>query len=114
MASVEAPGPIVGVVGPCGAGKSTLIAGLDRAGFRCRHIAQEHSYVPYMWRRIANPDCLVFLKASYATCTLRRNLNWLEDDYAQELRRLAHALERADLVIDTDSLTPAEILDRTL
>jgi len=70
--------------------------------------------VPYMWRRIAHPDYLVFLKASFQTCTLRRELNWLESDYAEEMRRLADALEHADLVIDTDDLTPAEILDHTL
>jgi len=105
---------VVGVVGPSGAGKSTVIAGLERAGFHCKHIAQEHSYVPSMWTRIANPDCLVFLKASYVTCTLRRHLNWLEGDYAEEMRRLSHALEHADLVIDTNELTPAEVLTRTL
>ena len=67
-----------------------------------------------MWKRIANPDWLVFLTASYRTCTLRRHLNWLEGDYDEEMRRLSHALQHADLVIDTDDLTPAEVLARTL
>jgi len=29
------------------------------------HIAQEHSYVPYMWKRITNPDLLIYLNASF-------------------------------------------------
>ncbi len=87
-----------------------MIAGLEQAGFRCTHIAQEHSYVAYMWQRIAKPDYLVFLNASYESCTKRRNLKWLKGDYAEELRRLAHAREHADLVVDTDERTPAEVL----
>ena len=114
MGGPELTRPVVGVVGPSGAGKSTLIAGLEGAGFHCKHIGQEHSYVPSMWQQIANPDCLVFLKASYVACTLRRHLNWLESDHAEEMRRLTHALAHADLVIDTNDLTPREVLTRTL
>ncbi len=105
---------VVGVVGPCGAGKSTLVAGLSRHGIECRHIAQEHSYVPYMWRRIANPDLLIYLHASFLTCTQRRRLNWLEADYAEQLRRLAHAREHAKLVIETDHISAEAVLERTL
>jgi cytidylate kinase len=107
-------GPLVGVVGPSGAGKSTLMAGLTEAGFRCTHIAQEHSYVPYMWRRIAKPTYLIYLAASFPTCTRRRNMRWEQSDYAEELRRLAHARDNADLEIDTDDKTPAEVLDLAL
>ncbi len=101
---------LVGVVGPCGSGKSTLIAGLERAGYRCRHIAQEHSYVPYMWKRITNPDILIFLDASFTVCTGRRQLNWLEADYLEQLRRLAHARQHADLIIETDALSMDQVL----
>ena len=114
MADPESTPLVVGVVGPSGAGKSTLIAGLQAAGFRCQHIGQEHSYVPTMWKKIGNPDCLVFLEASYVTCTRRRRLNWLETDYAEEMRRLSHAREHADLVIDTNEIAPDEVLARTL
>ena len=72
---------LIGVVGPCGSGKSTLIAGLEREGYTCRHIAQEHSYVPSMWRKITNPDVLIYLNASFEKCTQRRKLNWTEADY---------------------------------
>ena len=55
---------LIGVVGSCGAGKSTLIKGLEAQGYACRHIAQEHSYVKDMWRRITHPDLLIYLQAS--------------------------------------------------
>ncbi|MBI3737884.1 MAG: hypothetical protein HY258_02430, partial [Chloroflexi bacterium] len=67
---------LIGIVGPCGAGKSTLTAGLEREGFHCRHIAQEHSYVPSMWQKITNPDLLIFLNSSFEVSTRRRRLNW--------------------------------------
>ena len=105
---------LIGIVGPCGSGKSTLMRGLIQAGYSCRHIAQEHSYVPYMWQRITNPDCLLFLEASFAVCTDRRRLNWLEADYEEQLRRLAHARQHADLVINTDRLNIAQVLAEAL
>lgn len=100
---------LVGVVGPCGSGKSTLIAALESHGFTCRHIAQEHSYVKDMWKRITNPDVLIFLQASFPVCTARRQLNWNESDFAEQQRRLAHAHEHANFVVDTDPLTPEEV-----
>lgn len=106
--------PLIGVVGPCGAGKSTLIAGLEARGYACRHIAQEHSYVKDMWRRISNPDLLIFLQASFPISTARRQLDWLERDYAEQQRRLDHAHEQADLIVETDSLTPEQILELVL
>lgn len=105
---------LVGIVGPCGSGKSTLIAALEGHGFACRHIAQEHSYVKDMWKRITNPDAPIFLQASFPVCTARRRLNWNESDYAEQQRRLAHALEHANLVVDTDNLTPQEVAQRVL
>jgi deoxyadenosine/deoxycytidine kinase len=104
-----APGPLIGIVGPCGSGKSTLAARLVERGLSARAIAQEHSYVPAMWQRIANPGLLVFLQASYPACTRRRQLVWTEREYEEQLRRLAHAYAHADLRIDTDSLNPDEV-----
>lgn len=105
---------LVGVVGPCGSGKSTLIAALEERGYACRHIAQEHSFVKDMWKRISNPDVLIFLQASFPVCTARRQLNWNESDYAEQQRRLAHALANANFIADTDSLTPDEVATRVL
>jgi predicted ATPase len=105
---------LVGVVGPCGSGKSTLIATLEARGYACRHIAQEHSYVKDMWKRITNPDVLIFLQASFAVSTARRKLNWNEADFAEQQRRLAHAFANADLILDTDPLPPDEVARRVL
>ncbi len=105
---------LVGVVGPCGSGKSTLISGLQAEGYRCRHIAQEHSYVPYMWQRITHPAVLIFLDASFPVCTSRRRLNWNELDFAEQLHRLDHARQHADLIIPTDSMSIPQVLETAL
>ncbi len=106
--------PLIGVVGPCGSGKSTLIEGLMRRGFTCRHIAQEHSYVQAMWQIVTKPDILVYLHASFPVSTARRKLNWQEKDYDEQSRRLSHAREHAQIIIDTDDLTPEQVLQKVL
>jgi deoxyadenosine/deoxycytidine kinase len=106
--------PLIGVVGPCGSGKSTLIAGLETYGYSCRHIAQEHSYVPAMWQVISRPDLLIYLNASFPVSTARRRLDWQEKDYQEQLRRLAHAREHAHLIIETDDLSPGQVLREAL
>lgn len=106
--------PLLGVVGPCGSGKSTLVAGLEKYGYICRHIAQEHSYVRAMWQKIAKPDLLIYLSVSFSISTARRKLDWQKKDYDEQLRRLDHARQHADLSIDTDELTPEQVLQRVL
>jgi cytidylate kinase len=105
---------LIGVVGPCGSGKSTLIAGLEKHGYTCRHIAQEHSYVQAMWQIIAKPDLLIFLYASFPVSTARRKLNWQQTDHDEQLRRLNHARQHADLVIDTDDLSLEQVLQKAV
>ena len=105
---------LVGVVGPCAAGKTTLIAGLKSMGISARHIAQEHSYVPDMWLRLTHPNFLVYLDVSYEVSRMRRKLDWSESDYLEQCRRLAHARRFADLYIDTDPLSPAAVLAAVL
>jgi cytidylate kinase len=113
---MEPPGTrlLIGVVGPCGSGKTTLIAGLERSGYRCRHIAQEHSYVAAMWQILTKPDILIYLNASFPVSTARRNLDWQENDHREQLRRLVHARQHAHLYIDTDALTPQQVLEKAL
>ena len=113
---MEPPGttPLIGIVGPCGSGKSTLLDGLEKHGYTCRHIAQEHSYVQDMWQLITQPELLVYLHASFPVSTARAKLNWQEKDYDEELRRLAHARDHADLSIETDNLTPEQVLQKAL
>jgi deoxyadenosine/deoxycytidine kinase len=101
----------IGIVGPCAAGKSTLIAGLRLRGYQTRHIAQEHSYVKDMWQRLTNPDILIYLAASYPVTLDRRKLDWTEAEYLVQIQRLAHAHQHADLIIDTDALQPEEVVE---
>jgi adenylate kinase family enzyme len=105
---------VIGVVGVCGSGKSTLAAGLRCRGIEIRHIAQEHSYVQTMWRQITNPDVLIYLDASYSETIRRRRLNWTVAEYEEQLRRLQHAREHADFLIDTNTISQEEVLRRVL
>ena len=100
---------LVGLVGPCGAGKSSLAASLKGEDFFVRHIAQEHSYVPDMWRRLTNPDLLIYLDVSYENTLLRRKLDWTYAEYTEQLHRLRHARQHADLVVDTNPLNLQQV-----
>lgn len=102
---------LIGIVGPCGAGKSTLASRLKERGYNVKHIAQEHSYVPNMWKRLTNPDILVYLDVSYSQTVARRKLNWTLQEYQVQLDRLKHARDHSDYHIQTDMLTPDEVLD---
>lgn len=105
---------IIGVVGVCGSGKSELVRRLRARNFQARHIAQEHSFTPDMWQRLSNPDVLIFLEVSYPLTMQRKNFHWSEREYKTELTRLEHARQHADLVIDTDALTPDEVFNHVL
>lgn len=104
----------IGIVGPCAAGKSTLIAGLRLRGYQAKHIAQEHSYVKDMWQRLTNPDILIYLDVSYPATLERRKLNWTEAEYQVQIQRLEHAYQHADLIIDTDPLQPEQVADKVV
>lgn len=101
--------PRIGVVGPCKSGKSTLVRGLQQAGYTAFQIAQEHSFAPSMWFIIGKPDVLIFLTTEYET-TVERGLKWLRRDYDEQQPRLNHAREHADLTLATDTRLPDEIL----
>ena len=106
--------PLIGIVGPCGSGKSTLIAGLEKYGYRCRHIAQEHSYVKHMWQVITNPDILIFLECSFENSTTRRKLNWQPADYDEQMHRLSHARAHANFINDTNIFDSENVLAQAL
>ena len=100
---------LIGLVGPCSAGKSTLIGRLKVLGYSCRHIAQEHSYVPDMWLRLVNPIVLIYLDVSYSVSMDRRPLNLTSKEFEEQKNRLSHAFQNADLYLHTDELTPDEV-----
>ena len=104
----------IGLVGVCGSGKTTLTKKLEPYNFNVRQIAQEHSFVPNMWQRVSNPEVLIFLEASYATTLKRKPFHWKEQEYQEQLHRLRHAREHADLMVTTDTLTPEEVLAAVL
>ncbi len=98
----------IGVVGPCGAGKSTLVENL-RGKFNIRAIAQEHSYVPDMWRRVSPTDVLVYLDASLDTIARRRKISWGQERLDALNHRLRHARTHADFYLPTDNLSAEEV-----
>jgi deoxyadenosine/deoxycytidine kinase len=105
----------VGVVGACATGKSTLVSDLQRRGFEARHIAQEHSYVPDMWRKIGRPDVLIYLDATYEAIMERRPKSGLREiDLKEQLSRLRHARQHCDYYLDTTGLHPTEVRNQIL
>jgi deoxyadenosine/deoxycytidine kinase len=105
---------IIAIVGPCASGKSSLARGLAERGIRAKQVVQEHSFVPEMWQVIAQPDFLVYLNASFQTCSHRKNLNWRQRDYDEQDLRLTHAKENCDLLIQTDGQSIANVLEEVL
>ena len=106
---------VIGVIGPCAAGKSTLVTALEERGYTAKHIAQEHSFVPDMWYKRIKPDILIFLDVSYAVAKQRQGTSgWQRSLYKKQVTRLRHAREHADLFFNTDDLTPKEILRNVL
>ncbi|MFQ5592667.1 MAG: hypothetical protein ACE5HA_00735 [Anaerolineae bacterium] len=104
--------PKIAVVGPCGAGKTTLAQSLKALGYQVREPAQEHSGVPDMWRRMTAPDVLIYLDAELSTIAVRRRIQWGQDYLDRLRRRLRHARRHADLYLPTDGLTPQQVLQR--
>ncbi len=104
------------VVGPCAAGKTTLVNGLRARGFAAaRLVAQEHTVIRDLWALRGRPDALVFLDAQVATMNRRQGrTDWTEEDRGELLERLERARQACDLYLPTDVLTIAEVLDAVI
>lgn len=109
----EVPHQRIVVVGPCASGKSLLVEALRERGYNARAAAQEHSYVPTMWM-MSNPSHLIYLDADLSSICQRRRVSWGQAYLDEENQRLAHARESADIVIDTASLGPTQVVETAL
>lgn len=114
MRDGQPEGQRVVVVGPDAAGKTTLVRQLQALGYNARSCAQEHSYVPDMWRVLARPDFLVFLDARLETIAQRRFIDWGQERLDRLAERLAHARRHCDLYLPTDGLSPDEVSERVV
>ncbi|MGC9400755.1 MAG: hypothetical protein ACP5HM_16720 [Anaerolineae bacterium] len=101
---------LIGVVGPCAAGKSELARRLRRAGYLVKEIRQEHSRVPTLWQHFNKPNVLIYLDVTPAVAARREGrekpASWWQEE--REVR-LAHARRHCDLYIDTSDLTPEDV-----
>jgi chloramphenicol 3-O-phosphotransferase len=103
--------PLVGIVGPCSSGKSTLRDALRAKGYQSKEILQEHSLAPTMWKRITNPDILIYLDVTMEEAARREGLEKPPAWWEEERRvRLAHARQYCDLYVDTSALSPQKVL----
>jgi len=101
----------ISVVGVCASGKTVLAHRLQQHGYDARSCAQEHSYVPDMWQRIAQPDVLIYLDAGLETIHRRRpKTTYQARDLVEAQHRLRHARQHAHLYITTDGLSEEEVL----
>jgi hypothetical protein len=99
--------PVIKVVGISASGKSTLVRNLRAAGYDARPVSQEHSKVPDLWQQFDRPMYLIYLHASLEDQQARRqDVSWSAAIHQEEVLRLAHAREHADLRIDTSGLMP--------
>src|SRR5512137_2047929 len=100
------------VVGPDAAGKTELVWRLRALGYNAHSCAQDHSYVPDMWRRLARPDFLIYLDARLETIARRRAIDWGQERLDTLNARLAHARAHCDLYLPTDDLALSDVVDR--
>jgi cytidylate kinase len=101
------------VVGPCAAGKSTLVAALRELGYDAHASGQEHSEIAMLWQH-SHPDVLIALEVDISAVRERRGGSWPEWLHDRQVRRLAAASRAADLAIDTTAISPQTVVDRVV
>ena len=105
--------PKIVVVGPCAAGKSTLVEALQARGYDAHASGQEHSAIASLWQH-SHPDILIALDVDIAAVRARRGSDWPEWLHDLQVQRLRAASDAADLALDTTHLDPASVVDRVL
>jgi guanylate kinase len=104
--------PRIIVVGPCAAGKTTLISNLSPKGYNIRSCAQEHSFAPQLWKKYCKAQVLIFLDAELPTIAKRQNrTDWTQARLNEQRRRLAHARAHCDFYLTTDNLTRQQVAE---
>jgi GTPase SAR1 family protein len=101
------------VVGPCAAGKSTLVTALRELGYDAQVSGQEHSEIAMLWQH-SQPDVLIALGVDMSAVRDRRGGSWPEWLHDLQVRRLAAASRAANLAIDTTELSPQSVVDRVV
>lgn len=101
---------VIGVVGNCASGKTTLVKGLNAMGFHAVNIAQEHSMVQRLWQR-KKPDFLVCLSCTLATAQERREIYWTQERLDDQWQRLVHARAHCDFQLATDGMSITQVLE---
>ncbi len=111
--AVSAESRKIVVVGPCAAGKSTLVTALRALGYDAHVSGQEHSAIATLWQH-SQPDVLIALDADITAVRSRRGGSWPEWLHDLQVQRLADASRAADLAIDTTTLSPQTVVDRVV
>ena len=111
---MSGPDILIALVGPCASGKSTLGRRLRELGYTVREPAQEHSFVPELWRHMGDPDLLIFLDVGLAMIEDRGRTRWTQSGLDEQHRRLKHAWQHCDFYLSTDYLTEEQVFRRVL
>jgi hypothetical protein len=113
MPKDDAKDLLIGVVGNCVSGKTTLVAGLKEKGYQAVNIPQEHSVTPRFWRKF-NVDFLVMLSCTLATAQTRRKIPWGQVRLDRQAAILADARANCQLYLPTDDFTIPEVLEQVI
>lgn len=103
----------IAVVGVCASGKTTLVRGLQEAGYDAYNVAQEHSGIHDFWNK-RHPDILVMIDATLPAIQKRRVVYWDEERLKVQHERLRDARAHADLYIQTDTMTAEEVRQKVI
>lgn len=104
---------VIGITGVCCSGKTVLAEELRKLGYEAKEIAQEHSSVPGLWEQV-QVDFLVVLDCSYETIKKRRDVAWPQERLDHQREALAGAITGCDLYLNTDGLSPDQVLNQVV
>ena len=116
LRDIPAPSPgskKIVVVGPCAAGKSTLVSALRALGYDAHVSGQEHSEIATLWQHL-QPEVLIALDVDISAVRDRRGGSWPEWLHDRQVQRLEAASRAADLAIDTTTLSTQAVIARVL